>query len=189
MTIQEGPYYERTDTYVEPQPAVVQPATVVQPAPAVVQPAAVVAPAAASVRTASGRRFAPDAIVTALVGLALLLIGLIAITRAGLDGPMSDPVVSVLGFTHTATLGFIEAGLGLCLLLCGATQSRSGALFFGSVLGIAGFVGAVQADSFKHSLALESSMAWLAVIAAVAVVLSALLMPRVVTRSTTIEHV
>src|SRR4051794_36623403 len=96
MTIQEGPYYERTDTYVEPQAAVVQPATVVQPAHAVVQPAATVVAPAASVRTASGRRFAPDAIIAAVVGLALLLVGLIAITRAGLDGPMSDPVVSVI---------------------------------------------------------------------------------------------
>ena len=51
------------------------------------------------------------------------------------------------------------------------------------------FVGAVQTDSFKKSLALESSMAWLVVIAAVVVVLSAMLLPRYARNSTVIEHI
>ena len=88
-----------------------------------------------------------------LVGLAWVLVGLIAMTRAGLDGSMREPVVEVLGFTHTAMLGIIEAGIGLCLLLCAATTTRAGSVFFGLVLGIGGFLGAVQTDSFKSSLA------------------------------------
>ena len=76
---------------------------------------------------------------------------------------MSTPVVQVVGFTHTTMLGLIEIGLGLALLMSAATRSRSGEVFFGAVLGIAGFVGAVQTESFKKTLALESSMAWLAV--------------------------
>jgi len=97
-------------------------------------------------------------------------------------------VVQVLGFTHTTTLGLIEVGIGLALLLAGATRSRTGEIFFGSLLGIGAFVGAVQTESFRHSLALESSMAWLLVIIAVVVVLSAMLMPRYVRQSTVIEH-
>ena len=91
---------------------------------------------------------------------------------------MSDPVVQVLGFTHTTTLGLIEIGIGLFLLISAAARSRSGELFFGAVLGIAGFVGAVQTESFDKNLALESSLAWLAVVAGAVVVLAALLMPR-----------
>ena len=102
---------------------------------------------------------------------------------------MSDPVVKVLGFTHTTTLGLIEVGIGLALLLAGATRSRSAEIFFGAVLGIGAFVGAVQTESFKHSLALESSMAWLMVIIAAVVVLSAMLMPRYVRQSTVIQNV
>ncbi len=97
---------------------------------------------------------------------------------------MEDPVVEVLGFTHTTTLGLIEIVLGACLLISGASSWRSGALFFGAMLAIGGFVGAVQTESFVTDLALESSFAWLATIAgAVVVALSALLMPRYLTRS------
>ena len=91
--------------------------------------------------------------------------------------------------TRITTLGLIEIAIGAALLISGATRSRSGEIFFGSVLGIAGFVGAVQTKSFTKSLALESSMAWLAVLAAVVVVLAALLLPRYARSSTIIEQI
>ena len=141
------------------------------------------------VRRAYASRFAPDAVIASVVGLVMLLMGLIAVIRGGFTGPMSEPVIRVLGFTHTTTLGLIEVVLGGCLLGSGATSSRSGGLFFGSVLGIAGFVGAVQSVSFESSLALESSLAWLAVFAGVIVVLSALLLPRFVRNTTSIEQI
>jgi hypothetical protein len=46
------------------------------------------------------------------------------------------------------------------------------------VLGIGGFVGAVQVDSFQSSLALETSMGWIAVIAGIIVVAATSLLPR-----------
>ena len=55
------------------------------------------APQTESVLATTRRHFAPDAIITAAVGVALLLFGLIAIVRAGFDGPNSEPVVRVLG--------------------------------------------------------------------------------------------
>ena len=139
------------------------------------------------VSTTYGSRFAPDSVVAALVGLGLLLSGLIVIIRAGFDGPMAEPVIDFLGFNHTATLGLIEIAIGLCLLISGASRSRSGGIFFGAVLAVAGFVGAVQTSSFEKSLALESSMAWLAVLAGAIVVLAALMMPRFAKDSTTIR--
>jgi hypothetical protein len=158
--------------------------------PVVVEPAVAVAPVATQVvRRSYARSIAPDSIVAALVGLFLLLVGLLAITRGGFDGPMSTPVVSVLGFTHTTTLGLLEIIIGGALLLSGATRSRSGALFFGSVLGIASFVGAVQTESFEKNLALESGFAWLMVVGAIAVVLAALLLPRYAQRSTVVYPV
>lgn len=138
--------------------------------------------------TTTGPRYAPDAVITAFVGLVLLVVGLIVITRGGFDGPMSEPVVRVFGFTYTTTLGLIEIAIGICLLLSGAARSRSGELFFGSVLGIAGFVGAVQTESFRKSLALESGMGWLAVAASVIIVAAVLLLPRFAKNSTTITQ-
>lgn len=158
------------------------------PVAPVVTGVTVAAQHAAAVRTAYTRRFAPDAIIAAVLGLVIVLVGLLAITRGGFDGPMDTPVVGVLGFTHTTLLGLIEIVIGGCLLISGATQSRSGALFFGSVLGIGAFVGAVQTESFDKNLALESGWAWLMLFAAVIVVLTALLLPRFVTRSTSVER-
>ena len=121
--------------------------------------------------------------------MALTIVGLIAITRGGFDGPMDQPVADVLGFTHTTSLGLIEIGIGLGLLISAAARSRSAATFFGLVLGIGGIVGAVQTESFDRSLALESGLAWLAVITAAVIVLVSLLMPRMVRTSTRVESV
>jgi hypothetical protein len=130
------------------------------------------------VRTTSQSRFAPDALVAGAVGLALLLFGLIAIIRCGVGGAISKPVIQLFGFNHTAVLGFIEVGIGLCLLASAASAWRGGEFFFGAVLGIGGFVGAVQVDSFQSSLALETSMGWIAVIAGIIVVAATSLLPR-----------
>lgn len=184
MSFTEGPLHERSDIVVQP------PAGTVIETPASVE---VVVPATAvsggQVRSSYASRFAPDAIIAAIAGLVILVVGLIAIVRGGFDGPMSGPVVDVVGFTHTTTLGLIEAVIGFALLMSGATRSRSGEVFFGAVLGIGGFVGAVQTTSFEKSLALESSMAWLSVFIAVVVVLAALLLPRYARHSTTIQHI
>ena len=191
MSITEGPLHERSDIIVQPPAATVVevPSNGQVAVPVVAQVAPVAAVAGGQVRTASASRFAPDAIVAAIAGLVILVVGLIAVVRGGFEGEMSVPVVEVLGFAHTTVLGLIEIAIGAALLISGATRSRSGEIFFGGVLGIAGFVGAVQSESFVESLALESSMAWLAVLTAVVVVLCALLLPRYARTSTRIEHV
>lgn len=162
--------------------------SVSEPEVVVSQPAvAPVIPPGSAVRTTSFRRFAPDAVVAAVVGLVLLVVGLLAMVRAGLDDPLDQPVVEVLGFTHTATLGVIEAVLGALLLICGASSWRSGAMFFGAIMAIGGFIGAVQTESFATELALKSSMAWIVAIAGVIVVAASLLLPRYATRTTDVR--
>ena len=193
MSFTEGPLQERSDVFVQPPAAVVdvpvQREVLVPQAPVAPVAVAPVPVASGQVRRAYASRFAPDAVIASVVGLVILVVGLIAVVRAGFNGPMSLPVVSVVGFTHTTTLGLIEIAIGAALLISGATRSRSGEIFFGAVLGIAGFVGAVQTKSFTKSLALESSMAWLCVLAAVVVVLAALLLPRYARNSTVIEQI
>ncbi len=184
MTFTQGPIHERSDIIVQsPAAAVVE----VPVGGRIAVPAGPVA--GGQVRSSYASRTAPDAIIAAIVGLVILVIGLIAIVRNGFGTPLSDSRLEVLGFTHTTVLGLIEIGLGAALLISGATRSRSGEVLFGSALGIAGFVGAVQTESFVESLALESSMAWLAVLAAVVVVLSALMLPRFARNSTTIAQI
>ena len=197
MSNVEGPRVVREEVpvagrpVIEAQPLVarpvVEPQVVVDPAATPVAAAPVVVAPAAAVRTTSFRRFAPDAVIAAVVGLVVLVVGLLAIVRGGFDGTMETPVVEVLGFTHTTTLGLIEVVLGGLLLICGVSSWRSGALFFGSIMAIGGFIGAVQTESFATSLALESGLAWLVTIGGVIVVASALLMPRFTSRTTDVR--
>jgi hypothetical protein len=142
----------------------------------------------AEVRTTHASRFAPDSFVAGGFGLAWLIAGLIVIVRGGFDGPMSEPVVQLLGFTHTTTLGLIEIAVGLALLLSAALQSRGGAVFTGLLLWVGGVVGVVQYESFTKSLALERGWAWLAVISGAVVALSALVLPRFDRRTSRLEH-
>ena len=185
MTMTEGPHQETVEVVVETPTQTAS----VREVPAVARFEASTFPVSERrVRTSSGSRFTPDALIAAAAGLLLGVIGLIEIVRGGFSGSMSTPVVKVLGFTHTTTLGLIEIGLGTCLLISGATRSRASAMFFGGVLGVAGFVGAVATKSFHTSLALETSMAWLAVIVGGVVVLAALALPRFARTSSTVRQ-
>jgi len=175
MTVEPDPYVQPVAT----TPVVERPVAAAVP---VVEGVVVQEPAVVHhqrVATSYGQRFAFDSFIVGLIGVFFTVLGLVVLARAGTDGSMEEPVVKVLGFTHTATLGIIEAAIGVCLLICAAATTRAGAVFFGVLLGIGGIVGAIQTDSFDESLALESGLAWLAVIAAVIVVLVSLLVPRV----------
>ena len=187
MTSTQGPQYERSEVYAQQMPPPVVTERVVVPEERIVVPAAPVA--ARRVETASAVQFSPDAVIAVVIGLVLLVTGLIVIVRAGFDSPLNQPVVSVLGFTHTATLGIIEVLLGLCLLASGAARSRGAEIFFGLVLAVVGFVGGVQTSSFRTSLALESGWSWLCFVAGAITVLAALLLPRVARHSTVVERV
>lgn len=140
------------------------------------------------VRTTYMSQFAPDAIITGVIGITILLVGLIAVVRAGLGGALSEPVVQVLSYDHTAILGLIEIGAGLCLLLTASASSRSGEMLFGSLLAIAGFLGAVQSESFTETLALESAMGWIFAAAGLVIVIAVLFLPRFGTKSTTLTQ-
>jgi hypothetical protein len=152
--------------------------------------AALAPPVAAPLHTVSAShasRFEPDAYVVGVIGLALLLLGLIASIRGGFSGPMSLPVIKVLGLTHTTTLGLIEVAVGLVLMVAAGMRSRGGELFGGLLLGIGGFVGLVQHRSFVRTLALENSLAWAALLGGVVVVLAALLLPRFSRQSSSVH--
>jgi uncharacterized membrane protein YeaQ/YmgE (transglycosylase-associated protein family) len=121
-----------------------------------------------------------------IAGVTFLVVGLMAMIRAGFKGPLDVPVVKVVGFTHTAILGIVEAVIGACLLIAGASRSRGAAMSVGTILAVGAFVGAVQTKSFVKALALQKNSAWLVCIVGAVVVLTALVLPRLRTRSTTV---
>ena len=142
----------------------------------------------ASQRVASYSRITPARMVTAAAGTVLLVIGLIAVARAGLGGALDQPVVKVAGMTQTAPLGIIGAVAGLLLLgaavLGSDAGSRSWSTFYGALLGIAGIVAIATPTSFR-SLAVQSSYGWLMLVAGAVVVAANLLLPTITARRVT----
>ena len=139
-------------------------------------------------RVASFTRITPARIITAAAGTVLLVIGLIAVAKAGLAGPLDEPVVKVAGMTHTAPLGIIGAVAGLLLLgaavLGTDAGSRSWSTFYGALLGIAGIVAIATPESFR-SLAVQSSFGWMLLIIGGSVVAANLLLPTITARKVT----
>src|SRR4051794_39776463 len=129
------------------------------------------------VSTARTTRSSPAAIVGGIAGGVLLVLGGIAVARAGLGGPLTEPVVDVLGFTQTSLLGLIEVGVGLVLLLCALWGTRASLVFLGSLIAIAGIVVVSTPDSFADNLAAQASYGWFLVIVGAAVGLVALFVP------------
>lgn len=183
----------REDVAVEPTVVAARPvaAAPVAAGPVVEQAVPVVeAVRTVPAETVVSRRFwefDAAAVVTSLAGMALLMVGLIAVTRAGFDGGVQENVVDVLGFSHTALLGIIGVCAGALLLIAGATKSREGAIFLSIVIAIAACVGAIQAESFQRQLAIEEAFGWTVVVLAVVVLLANLLVPSVRSRSTVYE--
>jgi hypothetical protein len=145
----------RTDTILEPRPWAVEEETV------------------------TARGFSPGQILVVLAGVASLVLGIVAVARTGLDGPLSQPVEPVLGWDHTALLGLIEIGAGAVMILAGL---RAGTRWIGGLVGIAAIVGGAlvlgRLDWTMNELGAERDFGWVAiVIGAVAVVGAAI--PRV----------
>lgn len=121
---------------------------------------------------------APGQIVSLVAGLGFLTVGIIAVLRAGLGDDLSQPVVEVLGLTHTAWLGLIEIAVGLVLTAAGADfRARGLSAFVGTALVVAGIVIAAAAEDLPEELGIEEGMGgWLIVVGAV-VAISALVFP------------
>jgi hypothetical protein len=121
----------------------------------------------------------PSQVVSAVVGGVLLAFGIFAVARAGLDGPLDDPSVEVLGLSHTALIGLIEIGVGAVLILCAfgyATRMLSGLIGLGLL--VAGIVLLAEPGDVLADLNTESQLGWLGVFTGGVLVLAALLAPR-----------
>jgi hypothetical protein len=166
---------------------------VVQPDPAVgdsyVVAQQVVAPAAAERRVISRRRFDPAATLTVIAGIVLAVIGAVAMARAGLSGPLDEPVVQVAGTTHTAILGMIELGMGLILVWAGLSRDRGAMLFTAILFGAAALVAAIEPSVGGGALAIEGSWAVVLVIGFALLALVAAVAPTVWRSTDRIERV
>jgi hypothetical protein len=136
---------------------------------------------AAEGRTTTSHRawtFAPGQLVSLLVGVGFVIVGLIALVRAGLDGSLDAPVVEVLGYTHTAWLGIAELGLGLLLILAGTgAWGRPLSVLLGVAMVIAGVLVLAEPGEMPQELGLEEGYGWLLVIPGAIVAVAAMVLP------------
>jgi hypothetical protein len=134
---------------------------------------------AETVRVTSAATISPAAIVGGIFAVALLVFGGVVLARAGLDGPMDDPLVSVGGFTATATLGIIAVVAGLALLISSLARAREAILLFSIVIGVLALIAAIEPNLGNGALGVERGWAVLVAIASAVVILTATLVPTV----------
>lgn len=120
------------------------------------------------------------------VGVALVVIGAVALVRAEVDSSWYSPVVEVAGASHTALLGAIELGVGLLLVLAGLAHARIFAAFVALVAGVGAALVALEPDLADRELALDRS--WATALAVVLIVLALLLVMAPGRRVERVEH-
>src|SRR5690348_1053219 len=72
----------------------------------------------------------PGQVIAGLLGLAVAIIGIIAVARAGIDSSMNTPIVRSAAFDESALLGAIELVLGLLLILGALSYATRGLIIF-----------------------------------------------------------
>jgi hypothetical protein len=121
---------------------------------------------------------APGQIVSLVAGIGFVAVGLVAVLRAGFDGSLAEPVVDVLGFTHTAWLGLAEIGLGLLLMLAGSSfAGRSLSVLLGALMVIGGVIIMSVPEDLPAELGLEEDFGMPLLVAGAVVALAALVLP------------
>jgi lysylphosphatidylglycerol synthetase-like protein (DUF2156 family) len=128
-------------------------------------------------------RFDVASMLAVAAGVGLIVIGAVALVRAGIDGSWYEPVVRVVGIDHAPLLGAVEVGVGALLVLAGLAGARVLAAFVAVVAGIGAAIAAIEPDLVDRELALERG--W-AVVLAVGGVLLALIL--VMARGRSVER-
>jgi hypothetical protein len=96
----------------------------------------------------------------ALVGAGLALVGILAMTRTGVNTTLFSPVENVLDASHTQLLGAIEAAAGGLLVLAALGRTRILATLIGLAMAVGGAYAAIETAEVARELAVEDWWAW-----------------------------
>lgn len=109
------------------------------------------------------------ALLAAATGVALVVVGVLALVRAGVDGTWYRPIVEVAGIRHTPLLGAIEIGVGVLLVLAAMAGARVLAALVALAAGVAALVVAIEPVAVDRELAIETGWAVALAVALLAV--------------------
>ena len=117
--------------------------------------------AAATTERRTWWAFTPGQVVAGVVALVMLVIAVLAITRAGIDSTLNKPVVNVAGLNQSAAVGIGELVLGLLLLGAAASAwNRSLMGFTGALMFIAGLVTAAASPQLLADMGTDHRSGW-----------------------------
>lgn len=114
-----------------------------------------------------GSTVSAAAIVSGVVGVVLLVIGIVALARAGVSD-LTSPAVDVGPFTRTPLFGLIELLIGVLALATAAMRDVRGAAFLAVPIGVAGLVWLIEPAAFAGVLGMTITTGWLYVVVAAA---------------------
>jgi hypothetical protein len=105
-------------------------------------------------------RFPISSLVGAIIGAAMVVVGIVALLRGDVTGSWREPVVDVVGLDHTPILGLGEIVVGALILIAALVRSRPLMLFFAAALMIFGVVVVLQHESLVDELAVQRAHGW-----------------------------
>jgi hypothetical protein len=113
-------------------------------------------------RVASSRFvFSPGQILAGVLGVVVAIIGIIAVSRGGIDGSLNVPVVSVAGTDQSAMLGLGEFAAGLLLVLGALSYAARWLIaFVGVVMVIGGVVLGAANSTILHDVGTSQGTGW-----------------------------
>lgn len=112
-----------------------------------------------------------SSVTSGVVGVVLLVIGIVAVARAGLTD-LTTPAVAVGPFVRTALFGLIEIALGVIALATAADRDVRGASALAVVTGVAGIVWLIESAAFSGLLGMTVATGWLYLAIAVALLVA-----------------
>ncbi len=141
-------------------------------------------------RVASSRFvFSPGQIVAGVLGIVVALIGIIAVSRAGIDGSLNVPVVSVAGTDQSAMLGLAEFAAGLLLILGAMSYAARGLIVFvGIVMVIGGVVLGAASTTILNDIGTSQATGWAIMVGGIIALVAASL-GRIVRTRRSVEQV
>lgn len=118
------------------------------------------------IRLGSGdRSWTPAQILALVLGVIFIVLGGVALVRAGINESLVEPTTTVAGLSYTPLLGIIEVVFGLLMLTVGAfPRAPEGVVFLGVLALAFGLLLVIEPGAFERSLAAGRAHGWFYVI-------------------------
>lgn len=129
------------------------------------------------------RRWALDAsdVVSLLAGLALIVMGLIALVELGFANFPSEVTTDVAGMAQTQIVALVTIGLGLLLLAGCGSIGRGVTIFAGALTLVVGIVVVAAFDQLDATMRTDRGYGWMAILVGAVVLVAAIAIPSVAT--------